>query len=125
MSTIDSVIRRMLQPLYGSSEAANLSKIICCEILGQNLTDYYLGKDMVLSSKQETDLSTVLQRLQHFEPIQYIQGYAPFLNRNFSVDRSVLIPRPETAELVQRVVAESRGEKNRFWISAPEAGAMP
>jgi hypothetical protein len=27
--------------------------------------------------------------------------------------------------LVQRVVAESRGEKNRFWISAPEAGAMP
>ena len=83
-------IRRTLQESYSAQEAANLSRIVCCEILGQTAVDYYLGKDIILSPKAMQDLDGILARLHNFEPIQYIQGTARFLERSYHVAPGVL-----------------------------------
>mgnify|MGYP002242906572 FL=1 len=96
MNVTVSHIRSALQECYPPREAANLSRIVCCEMLGQSHIDYYLGKDMILSPKDEKELESILSRLCNFEPIQYVQGTARFLGRTFRVAPGVLIPRPET-----------------------------
>ena len=95
-----------LQECYAQQEAGNLSKIVCCEIFGQRVVDYYLGKDITLSAKEEQELESILARLRNFEPIQYIQGEARFLGRTFHVAPGVLIPRQETEELVELMLEE-------------------
>ena len=92
MNVTVSHIRSALQECYPPREAANLSRIVCCEMLGQSHIDYYLGKDMILSPKDEKELESILFRLCNFEPIQYVPG--------------VLMPRPETEELVERMLEE-------------------
>lgn len=106
MNVTVSHIRSALQECYPPREAANLSRIVCCEMLGQSHIDYYLGKDMILSPKDEKELESILSRLCNFEPIQYVQGTARFLGRTFRVAQGVLIPRPETEELVERMLEE-------------------
>ena len=106
MNITASYIRRRLQGRYDPREAGNLSRIICCEILGQQTVDYYLGKDIILSVKEEQELESILARLHNFEPIQYILGEARFLGRTFRVTPGVLIPRPETEELVEMMLKE-------------------
>ncbi|MBR6433671.1 MAG: peptide chain release factor N(5)-glutamine methyltransferase [Bacteroides sp.] len=106
MSTPVRHIRAALQPYYSEQEAAALCRIICCEMLGQSTVDYYLGKDMLLSPNEEEELERILCRLRKFEPIQYIQGTARFLGRTFHVAPGVLIPRPETEELVEEMLKE-------------------
>lgn len=106
MNITASYIRQRLQEDYTSQESGNLSRLICCEILGQRAVDYYLGKDITLSVKAEQELESILTRLHHFEPIQYILGEARFLGRTFYVAPGVLIPRPETEELVELMLKE-------------------
>lgn len=83
-----------------------MSRLVCCELLGQSSADYYLGKDIILSAKEEKELESILTRLHNFEPIQYILGETHFLGRTFRVAPGVLIPRPETEELVEMMVTE-------------------
>lgn len=102
-----ALIRQRLQTHYEPGEAVWLTRVVCHEILGQSMTDYYLGKDIALSANKETELENILIRLCQYEPIQYIQGKARFLGRDFHVAPGVLIPRPETEELVERIVRET------------------
>ena len=107
MNITASYIRRKLQGYYATQEAGNLSRLICCEILGQQAVDYYLGKDITLSANEQCDLESIVERLKKNEPIQYIQGETCFYGSMFRVAPGVLIPRPETEELVDLIVKEA------------------
>lgn len=106
MNKIVAYIRSRLQPYYTAEEVSALLRIVCCDLLGQAPTDYYLGKDIALSPKKEQELEDILQRLSRFEPLQYIEGRTLFLGREFWVAPGVLIPRPETEELVELMLKE-------------------
>lgn len=106
MNKTVAYIRSRLEPYYPAEEAAALSRVVCCDLLGVAPVDYYLGKDMVLSPEKEQKLEDILSRLSRFEPLQYIEGRVRFLGREFRVAPGVLIPRPETEELVELVLRE-------------------
>ncbi|MBR5235421.1 MAG: peptide chain release factor N(5)-glutamine methyltransferase [Bacteroidaceae bacterium] len=88
------------------SERSAIVRAICCDILGISTTAYYLKEPIALTAEQETLLDDITQRLQQGEPLQYIEGRAPFCGMDFIVNPSVLIPRPETAELVDWIVSD-------------------
>ena len=106
MNRITAYIRQSLQDIYPPEEVKALSMLICCDMLGVDALDIYMGKDIILSVKEEQELESILARLHNFEPIQYILEEARFLGRTFRVTPGVLIPRPETEELVEMMLKE-------------------
>ena len=107
MNRITAYIRQSLQEIYPPEEVKALSMLICCDMLGLDALDIYMGKDIILSECKQRELENIIFRLQKNEPIQYIRGVAEFCGRNFKVASGVLIPRPETAELVELIVEEN------------------
>jgi release factor glutamine methyltransferase len=72
--------------------------------LGLSRMDVLLSRNLELTSVQEAELLKAIERINRNEPIQYILGEADFYGRKFLVDNSVLIPRPETEELVRFII---------------------
>ncbi|WP_455585404.1 peptide chain release factor N(5)-glutamine methyltransferase [Bacteroides sp.] len=107
MNRVSTYIRRSLQDIYPPQELKSLTMMIWCDLLGMNALDIYLGKDINLSESKQHELENILQRLRKNEPIQYVCGVANFLGRPFYVAPGVLIPRPETEELVELVLREN------------------
>ena len=112
MNRITTYIRQSLQDIYPPEEVKALSMLICCDMLGLDALDIYMGKDIILSECKQRELENIIFRLQKNEPIQYIRGFAEFCGRKFKVAPGVLIPRPETAELVELIVKENPGARH-------------
>jgi len=94
---------------YPMPEAENILKILCCERLG--LPSYACFLSPSISDEELSGLEDDLERLTSGEPLQYVLGKATFYGRDFKVGPGVLIPRPETELLVDRVLEEIGAEK--------------
>ena len=92
-----------LVPLYEPEEARAVVRELLDELFGMSLTDIVSGKVSELSAEDQRLLEEKMQRLQRGEPVQYVTGMAYFAGRLFRVGPSVLIPRPETAQLCEIV----------------------
>jgi release factor glutamine methyltransferase len=110
MDRVSTRIKRELSEIYPQNEIKALTGIIWCEELGMPMLDIYLSKDINLSDDKEKKLKNILERLKSHEPIQYIQGNAPFCGERFKVAPGVLIPRPETEELVELIATDFSGK---------------
>lgn len=108
MNITPDYLRKQLGQSYESQEANALARIIYCEILSQSNVDFYLCKDRELSENEEEKIQSILHRLKNYEPIQYIQEKTIFLGREFFVCPGVLIPRQETAELVELIAQQCK-----------------
>lgn len=109
MNSVSSHICQSLQDIYPPQEVKSLAMIVCRDILGMDMIDIYLGKDINLSESKQRELENIIFRLRKYEPIQYIRGTADFFGFEFGVAPGVLIPRPETEELVGLVSKENPG----------------
>ncbi len=92
---------------YPQGEVKALARIIATELIGIPQTTYYLKEQVTLTAAQEEKVTNALERLKKKEPIQYILGYSDFCGLRFAVTPAVLIPRPETSELVEWIAAEN------------------
>lgn len=97
-----------LTPLHGSGEARAIVRMVMEERFGLSMTDLLLGKDTTLSLEKRAEYEKIAQRLLTGEPVQYVLGYADFCGHRFHVTPDVLIPRPETEELVQWSIQEMK-----------------
>ena len=95
----DELIKQ-LTPLHGAGEARAIVRMVMEERFGLSQTDLLLGKDTTLSSSDRTEFEKIALRLLAGEPVQHILGYADFCGHRFRVTSDVLIPRPETEQLV-------------------------
>jgi len=100
MKDLREQIRAALGGRYAGDELRTVVNALCLEGLGLNPTSVYLGESVSLSETQRGWLREAVERLQAGEPLQYVLGTAPFAGFELMVDGRVLIPRPETAELV-------------------------
>ena len=110
---------RLLTPAYGVGEARAIVRLVMEERFGLSQTDLLLGKDTTLSADERNDFEKIAQRLIAGEPVQYVLGYADFCGHRFSVSPAVLIPRPETEELVRAVLDSSTLNAHRSPLNSP------
>ena len=101
-------LKRDLRLIYNQSEAESLSDRLM-ESLGISKTQILAGAEINLTQEQVDWVEDCSPRLQNHEPIQYVLGFAPFYGLDFKVNEHVLIPRPETEELVDLIIRENTG----------------
>ncbi|MGZ5221884.1 MAG: peptide chain release factor N(5)-glutamine methyltransferase [Chitinophagaceae bacterium] len=94
-----------LQRIYDESEAENISDLVIEHLTGTRKTDRIIHKEKMISSSQELQIKQYLDRLLRHEPIQYVLNEAWFCGLRFYVDKNVLIPRPETEELIEWIIS--------------------
>jgi release factor glutamine methyltransferase len=93
-------IRAELAPFYPETEIVGFVQMIMNSVLGLSYTQMILEKDRVLDSSESDQIDAIVERLKTHEPIQYILGVAEFFGLELKVQPGILIPRPETEELV-------------------------
>lgn len=112
MHPVINEIRDALRGIYPDSEALALAKMLLVEMFGFSTLELYGGKDKEISGKHRDVLDEMIRRLKKNEPIQYIIGIENFGGLTFEVDKNVLIPRPETRELVEWIAEDCRSEES-------------
>lgn len=94
----------LLSPLYGEEETAQFFYRLLAHFHQMKRVDFVFQSDFEPDSIMLQKWVSALEELQNQRPIQYIIGETDFYGLSFFVDANVLIPRPETEELVEWVI---------------------
>jgi release factor glutamine methyltransferase len=90
--------------MYDPEESDQVMLLAFEHVKGFSRADIILEKLALLQADEQDRLLKILSGLQSGKPIQQVLGYAWFLSEKFVVDENVLIPRPETGELVRWII---------------------
>lgn len=93
-----------LIPLYGRGEAEWMTRLTLEYVTGWSRVDLLVDADKELGEVRVEAVKNIVDRLLKHEPLQYILGYEDFMGLKIKVTPSVLIPRPETQELVNIII---------------------
>jgi len=92
-------LRKMLKDIYENREASHITEWVMEDLTGLSRTDRIMQAGE-FTEEQEQRYRDYFTRLKTATPVQYVTGYAWFMGQRFRVNEDVLIPRPETEELV-------------------------
>jgi release factor glutamine methyltransferase len=106
-----SHLTQQLLFIYNETEAKAITSIALEHITGLSKTQQVSNKNEQLSTSHLHTLQTIEAQLLQYKPIQQIVGYTWFASEKFLVNEHVLIPRPETDELVNWIVEEQKQNK--------------
>lgn len=111
---IKKIFHLELDALYPKEEVASFFYMLTEHQLGLERFILALDPNLMVSKEQEQPLFEALSALKLHRPIQYIIGQANFMEMDFMVNEHVLIPRPETEDLVRWIIQEVRVTKHEI-----------
>ncbi len=104
IKTISNHAIKVLTPEYEITELKSILRIIFEDTLDWNLTQQIINSDQELSPRTVITLKKIIEELSKGKPIQYIMGHEYFNGLKLKVTQATLIPRPETEELVIKII---------------------
>ena len=110
---------------FPQREAEQLMRILLEDLFGIDLKRQLMNPELRIDELQHYQLGQAVKRLLAGEPVQYVTGMARFGDLLIKVSPSVLIPRPETEEMVQKICASMPKEKPmRIWDIGTGSGCI-
>ncbi len=108
LKEIKKVLQSQIAFIYGNDEASAIMNILIEHFFGLSKVDQALNPDYRLSESEMLKLHFAVKEVLQHKPVQYITGKAEFAGLSLVVDKSVLIPRPETEELVATIIKREK-----------------
>lgn len=110
---------------FPQREAEQLMRILLEDLFGVDLKRQLMNPELRIDEFQHFQLEQAVKRLLAGEPVQYVTGMARFGDLLIKVSQSVLIPRPETEEMVRKICASMPKEKPmRIWDIGTGSGCI-
>jgi release factor glutamine methyltransferase len=125
IQSVIKIINDNLSPAYPREEINGFVKLIFDHLLGISQLETHLRRHDHISEAKLSEIKEILQRLKNFEPIQYIFGETEFYGLKFKVNQAVLIPRPETEELVEWILKDSPDQNADVLDIGTGSGCIP
>jgi len=97
-----------LRSIYPEGEAGQMTDWVMEHVTGSKKTERMLYKSAALTADEETRVQHITERLMKQEPVQYVLNESWFCGLKFYVDSHVLVPRPETEELVEWIISNCK-----------------
>lgn len=119
------IIREQLAAIYPPSEVESLVRLILEQVTGYDRLQMHLNQTEILPDSKIMQITEILNRLLSNEPIQYILGETQFYGLNFIVTPAVLIPRAETEELVDWIIADEKDRCQSLLDIGTGSGCIP
>lgn len=101
-----SEIKSELSELYPSKEIDSFAFLIFEQVMGMSRTQLLLSDDKEINDATFVKIVNIINELKAYKPIQYILGETEFYDLRFKVFEDILIPRPETEELVEWIIKD-------------------
>lgn len=101
-----------LEEIYTKEEIRQMTNILITHYSGFPLTTITAEPQMTVLESDLLKLNFAIKDLKHQKPLQYIIGKTEFYNLNIKLNHKVLIPRPETEELVDIIIKENKTQTN-------------
>ncbi len=102
---------RKLRGRFSERESISMADYLLFAVAGTGTTQRVLDPDRLIDENLKSILNGMLDELMNSKPVQYVAGKAYFHGIELSVNESVLVPRPETEELVAWIAGEHQGVK--------------
>lgn len=118
-------IRSHVNVISNPREIDSIAYMILEDLYQLDKTDVIMDRSISGKPEKEKKVRSYIDRLNNYEPIQYILGYANFYGRKIMVSPQVLIPRSETEELVELILEENQVKRFRLLDIGTGSGCIP
>jgi len=108
LSKLKTVFHSQLKSIYPKTEIAAFFSVLTSYKLGLTRVDIALQPDFILTEIQNLFFQDCIEKLKKEIPIQYITGRTEFYSLPFFVNKNVLIPRPETEDLISTILKNTQ-----------------
>ena len=117
-------LKKGLDGVVEPREAQAIIRVVCEDVFNYDPVDVSLRQDSELPEFAAQRIAEIISRLRRGEPLQYIVGNARFHGHKFKVSPAVLIPRPETEQLVDLIIDENPGSDLRVLDMGTGSGCI-